>query len=1123
MSCVQTVHTIKEQLEALQNKREKLEADHIKIMKDLSQQRTQKVTLQDKNFQTKAQHIQSDHDEQFTLKTKLVNGLRQNIQAMYSCLDTALIQRAKALQHYEEIDLSKLELLMQQIEAESSRGLNAFRSEKKVSKRQRALMLEYLRLAFSYVYTLEYQITKLKTNLESQNKALQSQKKQMEDLIASWYVDACSEENKRYKDAVLKNDKEISALLTSNLCSNYEKMFVEEISRKGLHQEDWTSKTGGNYHPHIEEAGFLLGMFYDQNRKIRSELWNRLSRAIPSAVEATSFKLPLCMPHRTCLRFFVQYDNLSKDRMSQYIQYILLQKLRCSVLENIRVCFFDFNDSGSRLGVLSAMSEDNEAINIHTVNSKNEITTELASLCQHINQVIAGLGEKDFYQYNAEKIRNRQYPLLNETILVIHDVDTTVGGDAWDFLRTIWNNAHKSGVSILLTSSRSIDELDSLRLHHNIDLSFLKNDKKAFYFSFTPSSITIQNSNRRLLLSPCEIKPYHRDFVTEYRSLYSKNQQIEGDFEKIFPKFDSLQLWDATTGIKIEPMTENRPHGQLTAMTLGVGKCVHTLITGATDSGKSVFLHTIIYSVLMRYKPSDVQIWLVDYAKTEFSRYIYHPVPHIKAVMLENDPDFSVSILQKIKAVYEDRKREFYKCQVTDSEMHREYCRKNNRPIMPRILFIIDEFHVMSEHLYNKGMESEFENLLKECRKTGISFVFADQDCRDIKISMSQVQNTIAMGGHIDSVMQTMAGRDSSRFISSNRDRINKMTQGQLVWWSPVSQEISFYQGINSKTIDYAKFLDRIAARSDCAAFPCEDKIIVDSKELEPFNPAKCVEYLKDRTDPNKRIVFLGTPNTIDPYVSMSLTYQRPRQNVIIYGINERTVDYYYHIVRSAIKSLRMQGTKTVILGKAKYPETREIVKRDIDKLVDLFITDGDHARRFLNETWSSIENDDSADQNLAIFWCDYNDLRNDLEKTVNNNPPKSDKDLDLKALLGDSPLVNSEFYSNLGLKNTTLDFSMTTLIKLIESGSLNGVYQFFSFASPEDLRKLKDVKNLHIDNCEHNLVLFPMDVDVISSFGLTISFKKSNEEGYAVLNQYGTRKYFRPYIHNGFQEDNMS
>src|SRR6201999_3242039 len=125
-------------------------------------------------------------------------------------------------------------------------------------------------------------------------------------------------------------------------------------------------------------------------------------------------------------------------------------------------------------------------------------------------------------------------------------------------------------------------------------------------------------------------------------------------------------------------------------MKLGRGVAQHALIAGKTGSGKSTLLHVMITNLALWYSADEVEFYLVDFKKgVEFKTYETHGLPHARAIAVESDREFGLSVLQRVDAELTRRGEIFRKLGVQDLASYRQT--KESRP-MPRTLLIIDEF-----------------------------------------------------------------------------------------------------------------------------------------------------------------------------------------------------------------------------------------------------------------------------------------------------------------------------------------------------------------------------------------------------------------------------------------------
>ncbi len=169
-----------------------------------------------------------------------------------------------------------------------------------------------------------------------------------------------------------------------------------------------------------------------------------------------------------------------------------------------------------------------------------------------------------------------------------------------------------------------------------------------------------------------------------------------------------------------------------------LGKCIiedltkmpHLLVAGSTGSGKSVCINTMIVSILMRYKPSDVKLVMVDPKKVELTNY--NGIPHLLCPVV-SDPKKASLTLQKIVTEMEKRYDTFSDHEVKNISGYNEYIDKLNKknpesPLnkMPYILVIIDELADLML-VASKEVEDSIMRITQMARAAGIHLIVATQ------------------------------------------------------------------------------------------------------------------------------------------------------------------------------------------------------------------------------------------------------------------------------------------------------------------------------------------------------------------------------------------------------------
>ena len=162
-----------------------------------------------------------------------------------------------------------------------------------------------------------------------------------------------------------------------------------------------------------------------------------------------------------------------------------------------------------------------------------------------------------------------------------------------------------------------------------------------------------------------------------------------------------------------------------------IDKTPHLLVAGATGSGKSVCINCIIASILMRTKPSEVKLVLVDPKKVELS--MYNGVPHL-LIPVVTDPRKANDALKRIVREMEDRYDIFSDKGVKNIATYNEWVDKQNEGKdeeeklnhMPYIVVIVDELADLML-VASKEVEDSIMRITQMARAAGIHLIIATQ------------------------------------------------------------------------------------------------------------------------------------------------------------------------------------------------------------------------------------------------------------------------------------------------------------------------------------------------------------------------------------------------------------
>ena len=161
-----------------------------------------------------------------------------------------------------------------------------------------------------------------------------------------------------------------------------------------------------------------------------------------------------------------------------------------------------------------------------------------------------------------------------------------------------------------------------------------------------------------------------------------------------------------------------------------INKMPHLLIAGTTGSGKSVCVNGVICSILMRAKPDEVKLALVDPKVVELS--VYNGVPHLVCPVV-SDPKQAAILLQKMVNEMEKRYHMFGETGTKKIEGYNEYVENYNKkhpedPMekMPFIVIIIDELSDLMM-VAAKEVEDSILRITQKARAAGLHLIVATQ------------------------------------------------------------------------------------------------------------------------------------------------------------------------------------------------------------------------------------------------------------------------------------------------------------------------------------------------------------------------------------------------------------
>lgn len=154
-----------------------------------------------------------------------------------------------------------------------------------------------------------------------------------------------------------------------------------------------------------------------------------------------------------------------------------------------------------------------------------------------------------------------------------------------------------------------------------------------------------------------------------------------------------------------------------------IAKMPHMLIAGATGSGKSVCINTLITSILYKANPEEVKLMMIDPKVVELS--VYNGIPHLLTPVV-TEPEKAAGVLNWAVSEMMERYNLFAKTGTRNLIGYNDLKAENNEPKLPQIIIIIDELADLMM-VAAKEVEASICRLAQLARAAGIHLIIATQ------------------------------------------------------------------------------------------------------------------------------------------------------------------------------------------------------------------------------------------------------------------------------------------------------------------------------------------------------------------------------------------------------------
>lgn len=828
---------------------------------------------------------------------------------------------------------------------------------------------------------------------------------------------------------------------------------------------------------------------------------------------------PIDLNDQKAFSVSITTDKVSRSRAERFVQFMMYSLSAGTIKGDVRFRCADREKGGQSYGKFISLIGSNKLFGEVIHSDDSAIEKMVAELNKMAEENVAALkGQYDsVYYYN--KNNNRKIPV---TLAVFCDVADFSYPKNKEALNKIIKNAQSSAICTVFLNDA--DNVSSFATAENqMHIAFENN--KAFLIG--------NNIKIPLDISGAEFTDEQFSALEEKLNVVEK---VNTDFKSHY-NLEQLQLFtrDATEGLCIPFAFDENDN----LIDLEIGDATpHALLSGSTGSGKSVTLHTIINQTMIHYHPADVEIWAIDYKAVEFGYYVNKRTPHITVIGQDNSEDFSLGLIDLIKAEYDRRKSLFVSHNCKDFKAYRKMFGKYS---LSRILIVVDEFHNLTQAIAGYTGEKKYktilENLLSEMRAMGMSFLFCSQTIAAglnglTEKGRNQIGCRLSMK-HED-ILEIKETLSLSATSGVDFESIKYLRQGELIY-----KKISNKAGEDPYSLErvnvlfaepYRDFIiDKINSGIEEGYVPREEIICKNSERYcitdKIHHPIS--EFIKNAVPQERELltVYPGAPTSLSDSFSFELN-EEAGNNILLVGENDSMRE---SIIVSSVLGMLIDPQNTIV---ASILDDNDVDNQRLYNHLNGIVSD----RLILNYGYGQVMSCiDSLKKmkpykggRMIYLWYGLQKLKNMIFLNSQDDEDSEDERQDEFVVPDKIPdgvepldfLSNSIMRIKGGIEDTTaveelgeaLSYNdcQSIIRKLEEFGSENNRYCFTVYNT---LKGMKKASISNVDNYEFRIGLKMSTDDSYDMFGTTTFVSKANESTAVFYSGSKMPKTIRPYL----------
>ena len=446
-----------------------------------------------------------------------------------------------------------------------------------------------------------------------------------------------------------------------------------------------------------------------------------LPGALPSPGEPVAMPALIDMPAAGSILW--QYDRLGRDGAIASMQAVVARLLTALPAGSVRLTIIDPIGLGQNFaGFMHLVDYQEELVGARIWTGADQIEQRLTDLTDHMENVIQKYLRNEYQtidQYN-ERAGELAEPYR---FLVITDFPANFTEASVARLRSILASGPRCGVFTLITCNRS--QLGAASGVH-LDIADIADHAINLVYENGRYVWKHQVFERfDLQLDPPPSEEQLTELMHKLGRAAREGNRVEVPFEQIAPAAE--RTWSENSAKVLHVPIGKTGATRLQELVLGKDVAQHALIAGKTGSGKSTLLHVMVTNLALWYSPDEVEFYLIDFKKgVEFKAYATHALPHARAVAVESDREFGLSVLQRLDAEITRRGDLYRQKGVQDLAAYRK---AEPGARMPRVLLMIDEFQEFFSEDDKIAQDAALllDRLVRQGRAFGVHVILGSQ------------------------------------------------------------------------------------------------------------------------------------------------------------------------------------------------------------------------------------------------------------------------------------------------------------------------------------------------------------------------------------------------------------